>query len=488
MNRPGKPAELHDRNQEWADLLDFVMNPEPGARLGLVYGRRRQGKTMLLELLTEAFGGFMFAGLQQSDQMNLKDLGDAFAEHVGLPGVTFANWREAIDALLGLGERTERPAPVVLDEFPYLLDTAPELASVIQNALSPRGRARRASRTRLILCGSAVTTMRGLLGGSAPLRGRAALELVVRPFDFRDAAEFWRASDPELAFRLHALLGGTPAYRDMAGDAPRTRHGFDAWVAGRLLNPANALFREGNALLHEQSELADPTLYYSVLTAISRGAHRRSEIAGMLGRPDSALSYPLTRLEQTQLICRMEDALRERRPVYKLAEPVVRLHQLIIRPHEPRLVGRAAREVWAEAADTVSSLIYGPHLEDLARDWCLHNAERITLGGSASRVRHATLNCKEHGAGHEVDVVVTQANPHEADRIVAIGEVKATAKPLGENALARLDHLRGLLPPDRLDGPPRLLLFARSGFTPALRSTARPDVELIDLPRLYAGG
>jgi uncharacterized protein len=46
--------------------------------------------------------------------------------------------------------------------------------------------------------------------------------LVIRPSGFREAAEFWEvAHDPELAFRLHALVGGTPAYKDMCGGAGR---------------------------------------------------------------------------------------------------------------------------------------------------------------------------------------------------------------------------------------------------------------------------
>src|SRR5712691_9392974 len=72
-----------------------------------------------------------------------------------------------------------------------------------------------------VLCGSAVTTMQALLSASAPLRGRAFLEMFVRPFGYREAADFWGvAHDPELAFRLHALVGGTPAYREMSGGPP----------------------------------------------------------------------------------------------------------------------------------------------------------------------------------------------------------------------------------------------------------------------------
>ncbi|WP_200902561.1 MULTISPECIES: hypothetical protein [Protofrankia] len=122
---------------------------------------------------------------------------------------------------------------------------------MIQNALSPRGRARRHSRTRLILCGSALTHMRGLLSASAPLRGRANTELMLHPSDFRDAAGLWGLTEqPDVALRVHALVGGTPAYLDFcARDAPDSADDVDPWVVRRLLSPASAMFREGRVLL-----------------------------------------------------------------------------------------------------------------------------------------------------------------------------------------------------------------------------------------------
>lgn len=114
--------------------------------------------------------------------------------------------------------------------------------------------------------------MRRLLDGTAPLRGRAQLDLMLRSFRFRDAAEFWGlAGRPEVAFRLNALVGGTPAYRDMCVRGPRTVAGFDEWVADRLLDPGQVMFDEGDVLLHQQPELMDPALYFAVLGAISRG-------------------------------------------------------------------------------------------------------------------------------------------------------------------------------------------------------------------------
>jgi uncharacterized protein len=481
-----KPAGMHDRDQEWADLTRFGANPDLGATLGLVYGRRRQGKTFMLAQLAAATGGFMFTGLPQTSEQNLRDLAAAFARHKGLPEYAFASWRAAIDELMRLGEDSDRPVPVVLDEFPFLLDGAP-VDGLIQLALEPLSQAQQRSRTRLVLCGSAMTTMRRLLGGTAPLRGRATLEMVVHPFGFRDAAGFWGLSaDPELAFRVHALVGGTPAYRAMAEGAPDDRAAFAEWVAGHLLSPSSAMYREGNVLLSEEPELTDQRLYYSVLAAISRGAHRRGEIAQALGRPDSAVAHPLAVLEQVQLIARLEDALRERRSVYRIAEPVIRLHQLVLRPFESALVAGGATRVWAARADTVASNIYGPHLEDLAREWCLRHASEATLGGWPSKVLPTTVACREHRQGHEVDVVAMEDRPFEPKRILAIGEVKSTTKAVDEAELARLVHIRTLLPDDLMPQPPKLLLFSRTGFSDRLKQAA-DDMELVDLERLYTG-
>lgn len=490
MSSIDKPAELHGRAEEWQSLTSFTQDPGPGAVLGIVYGRRRQGKTLLLELLAEVTGGIAFTGLQQANVQNLTDLAAAYAGFTGLPGASFANWTEAINALLALGDRLAQPIPVVLDEFPYLVEQAPELPSALQRALSPRSAARRSSQVRLILCGSAFTVMQGLLAGSAPLRGRAKLELIVQPFDFREASDFWGVQDdPELAFRLHALVGGTPAYKDMCVDSPSSLPEFDQWVVNRLLHPASAMFREGNALLYEDPELGDAALYHAVLAAICGGAHQRSVIAARLGRSDSALSHPLDMLERVQLIRKMEDGLRARRPVYRVTEPLLRLHHLLIRPHEARLVGRGRGAVWAESKDTVDSLIYGPHLEDLARSWCAEHASAETLGGLPSHVESAVAQCREHKKSHEIDVMVRSEVPHAPNRVLAIGEVKATEKWVGLNQLRRLEHVRDMLPASVRTDQPKLMLFARHGFTPDLSAEAetRSDVELVDLPRLYNG-
>jgi uncharacterized protein len=205
----------------------------------VVSGRRRQGKSYLLEALCAAMGGFYFAATEATEAESLRQLADALADHLGMPAApVLRDWEQAIDLLLALGR--DAPVPVVLDEFPYLCASSPALPSIVQKMLGPRRAQRMESSTRLVLCGSAMTFMGGLLSGSAPLRGRAGLDLTVPTFDYRQAAEFWGLDDPHLAVRVHAVVGGTPAYRReyVSGDAPSGIDDFDPWVLRTVLNPA----------------------------------------------------------------------------------------------------------------------------------------------------------------------------------------------------------------------------------------------------------
>jgi hypothetical protein len=106
------------------------------------------------------------------------------------------------------GAQRDQPRTVVIDEFPFLVKSSPSLPSVIQRELGPGGSGQ-ASAVRLLLYGSAMSVMGGLLAGQAPLRGRASLELLIRPFEYTDAARFWGAADPRLALLLHDWVART---------------------------------------------------------------------------------------------------------------------------------------------------------------------------------------------------------------------------------------------------------------------------------------
>lgn len=132
-----KPSDVFDRGGEWAALTRFAADQRAGASLGVVSGRRRQGKSFLLEALCEAAGGFYFCAREGTDAESLAFLGRELGEFVDAPApLRFETWAQAIDALLALGG--DQPLPVVLDELPHLVHGNRSLPSIIQAAYGPR--------------------------------------------------------------------------------------------------------------------------------------------------------------------------------------------------------------------------------------------------------------------------------------------------------------------------------------------------------------
>jgi hypothetical protein len=456
--------------------------------LGVVSGRRRQGKSFLLEAACQQAGGFYFSAQEATEAESLSLIGTALTGYLDpVAPISPPDWQTVIDILLRLGR--ERAVPVVIDEFPYLARVSPALPSIIQAAYAPRRAERSESRTRLLLCGSALSFMGKLLAGNAPLRGRASLDLTVQTLDYRLAAQFWELQDPRLAFLVHAVVGGTPAYRTemIRFDAPTGPADFDAWMARTILSPGCPMFLEARYLLAEEPELRDTALYHSVLAAIAAGNTGRGAIAGHVGRKNNELSHPLTVLEDAGLIVREDDAFRANRTDFRISEPLLAFYHAIMRPFWPQLMrGAGAEEVWERSQRRFASKILGPHFERLCREWVLYFAGD-RFGDWPVQVAAGTVNDPQNKTLHQVDVAVLGHAEDTRRPLLAIGEAKWNEQ-MGLGHLKRLGRIRELLAGNaKLDtSGTRLVCFSGAGFTDDLKQRGqRGEVELVGLEDLY---
>jgi uncharacterized protein len=485
-----KPPDMFDRDEEWAALSRFAADDRPGATLGVVSGRRRQGKTFLLDALSKASGGFFFEATEAADSESLRRIGaqiGRFTNAVVPPRPV--DWREVLDALLALGE--DRPVTVAIDEFPYLAKANSELPSVIQAAFGPRREERLRSRTRLLLCGSAMSFMGRLLSGTAPLRGRAGLEMIVPTLDYRLAARFWGIDDPYLAMPLYSIVGGTPAYRDGAagGRGPESVADLGRWVTENVLSRFSPLFRETRGLLAEEPEIRDSSVYHSVLAAVAEGNGTRGGIANYLERKATDISHHLSVLEDAGLLARDVDAFRPGRGVYRISEPLIAFYNAIMRPEWSRLERRSqAAQVWRDSAHRFTGAVVGPRFEQVCRDWMAAYAPPEIDGISVSQVGSGLVNDTEQKKSHEVDVAAFGNDSHGRRVLLAIGEAK-WAETVGISHLARLQRIKELLIRAGQPGAEtaRLLLFGGSEPSPQLRAAAaNGDVQFVGLRDLYA--
>jgi uncharacterized protein len=482
---PRKPAHVFDRDREWDGLARFVTSPNPDVRLGIVSGRRRQGKTYLLDAIASAVDGFFYSATEDTETEALANFGRALGEWTGGGRYAFANWGEALDRLF-------EAAPdrlIVIDEFPYLSKASPALPSLIQRALEPRG-ALRQSRSRLLLCGSAMSVMGGLLSGNAPLRGRASLELIIRPLGYRDAADFWEITDPRLAVLVHSIVGGTPAYRRefVAGDVPSGPGDFDGWVLRAVLNSQVPLFREARYLLAEETEIRDAALYHAVLGAIAAGRNTRGGIADHIGRKSPDIGHPLSVLEDARLISHEADAFRKGRSTYHVQEPLITFYEAVMRREWTRLERGDPAGAWRGAQATFFSQVVGPHFESLCREWAL-DAGESTFDGWPGTVAAGVVPDPANRTQIQVDVAVLGSEvPGEPRRVLSLGEAK-WGKVMTPGHVARLRRARDLLAVKGYDtSHTKLTCYSGAGFDDDLRAEAHADklIQLVSLNTLYS--
>lgn len=493
MERPG---DLFDREREWAALTRFATDEGPGMTLGTVYGRRRQGKSYLLRRLVRAVGGFYHQAQEVERAPALQRFADDVASTMGLPAgqLAFPGWDAALRAALRTPPGGPAPGPrrlVVIDELPYLLAHSPEIPSILQLMYDDATDDGTSPPTSVILCGSALSVMTGLLSGAQALRGRARLDLLLRPFDARLAARFWGADDPEVAFQVGAVLGGAPGYRSLVGrPAPTSAAQLPAWFARTVLDPSHALYRETDYLLREDPRLTDRALYTSVLRAVAAGRSTPAGIAGVLARDARSLAHPLDVLLSAGFLRREDDVLLQRRPTYQVADPVVRFAQLVTEPRAVALEEGDVAGAWSAAAPAFSSGVLGPHFERTCVEWTArHAGDRWPE--PIGEVGPTVVNDRAGRAQHQLDVVALPRGVprHTGDAVpVVLGEAKASHRRRTLADLERLDHVRALLVGRGVPaGGAALALFARSGFDRDLQRVAahREEVHLVDLAELY---
>lgn len=476
-------------DHDLAQLGGFLDSTTAHATLGLVYGRRRIGKSTMLVEQSGARGGLYFEATQVETRVQLDRLERTVGEHLGVGRVAYDDWEQAFRGLLQLGER--EPLTVVLDEFGYIKQADSSVDSTLAAALGPGARRGRSSRTRLVLCGSAISMMRALTGPESALRGRAGLELVMWPDDFRQAAE--RLADPEdraLATWVYAVIGGVVGYAtDMVDhDLPAGLDDLERWLDQRVLSPASPLFYEATTLLAEDPDLAGASdmTHHSILGAIANGSVTAGAIANALGRNVANLAPALNRLVDAGFVIRHADPIRKQRPLYSLADPYLQFHYAVLEPHRTALRSRGDRRVvWRDTlASTFDSRVRGPVFEQQARTWVERFADERTLGYPTSAMVVGPSSVRIDKRDHEVDVLVTDTATDPSDRtVVALGEAKA-GQTITERHLRHLEAARAELGGRAQRA--KLLLFGQD-FDLADQDRGRHDVELIDLDRLYAG-
>ncbi|MDD3926400.1 MAG: ATP-binding protein [bacterium] len=452
---------FYNRKYELAALDDCWQ--ADGAQLALLYGRRRLGKTYLLQkFLHDDKPHCYFLAAQTSFQASLAELARALLAIAPDRGYTEADLSTIPNILRFVGTlaREERFV-LVLDEFQYLLEQEPSLPSQIQAWWDMEGIR---SKVFLILCGSHSGIMEGLGGHNAPLFGRFTFRYKLTSMSYRDIALFYDASGYSAREKLMAfgVLGGTPRYHALFD----YRKSLASNICRNILSPVGLLRNETEVILLS-SRLRDAGPYNAVVKAIADGCTRPNEIKQAVGVTSAQLTFYLRTLMELEWITREYpfDETSDRRAIYKISDHFVRFWYRFVARLRSQLEFHNHLEVYRSGVLPYLDDYMGlSAFEDVCRQYLrIRGAEVI-----GCQIKRASRYWSRDGS-LELDVMAELV-----DGRYLFGECKWSSSPIDAHVYY---NLRGKVArmPERYRTNPLYMLFSQAGFDDNLKAVAKND-------------
>lgn len=454
--------EFVNRTEELAFLEKYFA--QPGFQFIPLYGRRRVGKTRLVrEFIRDKRAIYFLAdSVTEGEQFrNLgREVGEYFADTI-LAESGFRDWQQFFRYLKGKAEH-ERLV-VVIDEFPYLVNSNKGISSIFQKGIDTH---LKESNVFLILLGSSIGMMEEeVLYYKAPLYGRRTASLEVREMPFDALTEFFPEASLSERLAIYGVFGAIPAYierLDPRGDIINA-------ITDLILDRGSFLYNEVEFLLRE--ELREPRNYFVILRAIAQGKRKMAEIINDTGFEKTHLARYLDILRSLRFVDK-EIPVTEKYPdksrmgLYRLHDRYFTFWFKYVFPHRSRLeIGNTDYLLGKirESFNQHLSFVY----EDVCRELCLGLMKAGIMSFSAiGRWWQKT---------EEIDLVMLD---EESDTI-CFGECKWSINPVGEDIFRDLLRKATLVTWGSEQRRERFILFSKSGFTEGMQKLAAKEAVLL---------
>jgi AAA+ ATPase superfamily predicted ATPase len=423
-----------DREDELAALEGWWAGPN--ARLGIIWGRRRAGKSSLLQTFSQAKRTVFYVGTGRPVQEELRELSRVAVSVAGsgirdLESRPFSDWEDAFETLASLSETD--PLLLVLDEFPEMVGVTPQLPERLRAFWE---RVRQRTRLRILLCGSAIRTMEAIQEQRAPLYGRFDLSLQVHPLGPHAASQLLPNLSASTRALVWGLLGGIPLYLEWWDQGTTVENN----LARLACTPGGQLLNEGQFLL--AAEEGTPELGKQVLYAIAAGINQYNDIQNAIKADPRR---PLDRLVQLRMIDRSIPVTEStsgatRRTRYRIADNLLSFWLRILEKYRSEIergLGRSILPVLMKDLDDHMGLIW----EETFRTHLRWLASGDQLGADIVAVGPFWLT--RGGEQVEIDAVALAGRNR---RPVLVGEAKWARRVDGRRLRRELESKAKALP------------------------------------------
>jgi len=424
--------DFYDRKQEIKTIREWMRLSEKRLQVGVIYGRRRVGKTRLVK---EAMGGrrFIYFFVERKP---LSDLLFDFQEE--LPSLTdlYSDVRfETLTAFLNALEKLakNRPLVVVFDEFQNFRYIDASVFSTFQKWIDANQDRKGLT---VIFIGSMFSLMKKTFTEyKEPLYGRMTGQMLLKPLTPINESEIlfdlnFRA--PADWLRFHVLFGGVPRYYALLADrADKISSPIEA-VRELIVSPFAVLKDEGKALLMEEFG-KKYMVFFSILQAISRGNTNRSQIANATGLDYNRLGPYLDDLDKHY------ELIERRTPIFSNKEASKNSSYRLYDPFTRfwfRYLFKYSRYIEIEAYDRLMEIIEIdlPILEGIAFENMIRELLLILNRSGEWEYPFEDIGSYWDRAQREIDIVAV----NEKNNTVLLAECKLSAKKVNKSLLVSL--------------------------------------------------
>jgi len=451
--------EFFGRTKELA-LLENI-HQRAGAQLLILYGRRRIGKTALIEQWTQnrlAERDYVYWMATQTSTANqLRDFSQTilrFIEPDALISPTFSyeSWETALARVAQLANK--RRFVLILDEITYVMQANPELPSLLQRAWD---HALKRSNLFLILTGSlAGIIQRSALDYQAPLYGRATAKLKLHPLAFGALRALLPGMTTEQRVAVYAITGGVPAYLELFNDTRNIIYN----LREHFITPVNVMLNDAVFLLREQVD--EPRNYIALLEAIANGGHKLIDIAKLAGLERSNANKYLTVLRELGYIERIVPVTvqypeRSRQGRYVFTDAYLRFYFRFLRPYLGDIERGRLNRVINLLRDHLTDFIGTHTYEELCREWLNEKADRDELPYFLDRV----------GSHWSKEAQIDVVGINWRTKQILFGECKWGRQPVERRVIDKLITQSAKALPGKGDWRQNYILFSRASLTSA---------------------
>lgn len=411
---------------------------------GILYGRRRIGKTSLLKQIVQKHKAIYYVANTMGLEYNVNQLSQTVAQYFNEP-ISFDNL-EMIFKYLVL-RSNEKRITLIIDEFTYLMDGNDRILSLLQNIVD---HSLLDSNLCLIISGSHVGMIEDALSYQKPLYGRSTFKLKLEQFNYREASKFYPNISNQDKVRFYSIFGGVPFYLGQIDSNKSVKEN----IINLILAPG-AIFEEEISFFLSQ-EVRSQINYGRVLNAIASGATKLNKIATKSGNIPSGQAISYINVLMNLGILEKEIAFgsteRSRKTIYRIKDGLFRFHFTYIEKQKSQKTMMHPSSFYDRYIAPFIDEFVSLEFENISRTYLIlkHQNELESIG-------RYWANDAKNRIDIEIDIVASIENQQSAY------ECKWTNAPIDMQVVNQLYEKARYLNIEQLG------FFSRSGYTEEVR-------------------